>query len=231
MKPLLTLFTLAAVLGVSTRSVAADSAPPVRVHVVGIVGHKNYETLTKALAGASVSSDGSTPSVTDTGGWATVASRSCEVSVAARGFESVRQRFAPDDAGPECPSQTTITLMSTTIIMNPKLRRYVDVTVKDASTGRGLSGATVASVLYYLGSGKPRLAKSTLTDTHGRARVGAYVRLDLSSNHWWQSMDRIDLAVDKPRYDSEIDTLPQIGRTDGLKPSAPLTAEFHLEHS
>jgi hypothetical protein len=231
MKPLLTFFTVAAVLGVSAPTIATDNSPRVRVQVVGIVGHKNYDTFTKPLAGASVTSDGSEPSVTDGRGWAVIASRSCEVSVAARGFEPVRQRFAPDDAGPGCPSETTITLMSTAILMDPKLRRYVDVTVKDASTGRGLSGTTVACVLYYLGSGKPRLAKPKLTDAHGRARVEAYIRLDISSNHWWTSMDRIDLSVDKPHYASEIDTLPQIGRTDGLKPSTPLTAEFRLERS
>jgi len=123
--------------------------------------------------------------------------------------------------------------MSTAIMMDAKLRRYVDVTVKDASTGRGLPGATVASVLYYFGSGKPRLAKSKLTDARGHARVEAYVRLDLSSNHWWASLDRIDLAVDKPHYASEIDTLPQIGRTDGLTPGSKnkLTAEFRLQRS
>lgn len=211
------------------QTIAAENVPSVRVHVLGIVGHKNYDTVTKSLAGARISSDAKQPVVTDASGWAEIRTRSCEIDVTAPGFEPTHQRIAPYDMQ-GCPNTTEVTLMSTAIITNTKLRRYVDVAVYDAATGRGLAGASVAGVLYYDGADKPRLSQARRTDARGHARIQAFVRLDLSSNHWWRSMDRLDLAVAKTNYVSEIDTITPIGTSDGLSPKAPLNFEIRLEH-
>lgn len=209
------------------RPAAADEYQ-VRVHVLGIVGHRGYETITRPIAGATITTtDPLTPkTITDKNGWATIATRSCEVVVAAAGFEPTRQA-PPADIGPNfCEQSIEVQLMSTALLMDPKLRRYVDVRVYDAKTLRALSGVSVACVLYYDGAGKPRLATPRLTDARGRARVEAYFRLHLDTNLWWQPMDRIDLAASKPGYAAEIDTLVESSASRSANPSE---AEIAME--
>lgn len=202
---------------------AVATAPAMRVHVLGIAGHHGYETITTPIAGAFVTSDGQPQTVrTDASGWANVSSNSCQIKAAAEGFEPADQQTAPADSGASCPNTAEITLMKTSLLTDAALRRIVDVTVLDAATVRPVPGASVACVLYYDGSGKPRLIYSQRTDARGRTRITAFVRLDLNSNQWWKSLDRIDLAVAKPGYVSEIDTLTPIG------PEKKLPAEIRL---
>ncbi len=203
------LFALGFFAGAPFERLAAADSYQIRVHVLGIVGHKGYETITRPIAGATITTtDPLTPkAVTDGSGWAALTTRFCEVAVTAAGFEPAR-RAPPADVGPNyCEQSMEVELFSTALLIDPKLRRLIDVRVYDAQTQRGISGVSVGCVLYYEGSGKPRLTKAKLTDARGRTRIEGYFRLQLDSNHWWQPMNRIDLATSKRGYADQIDTL------------------------
>jgi hypothetical protein len=155
----------------------------------------------------------------------TIATQSCEIEATAPGFEPARAA-PPADIGPQyCAQAIELRLMSTALLTDAKLRRTVDVIVYDAKTRRPLSGVAGASVLYYFGSGRPRLTMPKLTNARGRVRIEAYVRLNLDSNLWWQPMDRIDLAASKLGYEDEIDTVIEAAAT---RPTRPLEAEIEM---